>query len=80
AVFSPEDWGKAFAEGLMKNPAIFQGKSVVELGTGSGWISLLLLTRTGAAEILALDINPTAILIAKLNAWLNGTTRDGALV
>ena len=80
AVFSPEDWGRTFAEGLMKTPEIFHGKKVVELGTGSGWISLLLLMRTGAAEILALDINPTAILIARLNCWLNGTTRDGNLV
>ena len=80
AVFSPEDWGRAFAEGLMKSPELFHGKKIVELGTGSGWISLLLLLRTGAAEILALDINPTAILIAKLNAWLNGTTRNGDLI
>lgn len=80
AVFSPEEWGKTFAEGLMKAPELFNGKKIVELGTGSGWISLLLLLRTNVAEILALDINPTAILIAKLNTYLNGTTANGDIL
>ncbi len=80
AVFSPEQWGRTFAEGLMKTPEMFYGKRVVELGTGSGWISLLLLLRTGVAELLALDINPVAITLARLNCWLNGTTSDGTLV
>jgi aspartate/methionine/tyrosine aminotransferase len=77
AVFSPEHWGRTFAEGLLKSPEQFAGKKIVELGTGSGWISLLLLLRTGAQEVHGLDINPTAVTIARLNAWLNGTTRDG---
>jgi aspartate/methionine/tyrosine aminotransferase len=80
AVFSPEDWGKAFAEGLMKAPELLNGRKIVELGTGSGWISLLLLLRTNVAEILALDINPKAILIAKLNTYLNGTTAGGDIL
>src|SRR4029453_12063381 len=77
AVFSPEHWGRTFAEGLLKDPARFEGKRVVELGTGSGWISLLLLRRTSVREILALDINPIAVLMAGINAWLNGTDADG---
>lgn len=77
AVFSPEMWGRTFAEGLLKDPDQFHAKSVVELGTGSGWISLLLLLTTQVKEILALDLNPVAVLLAKLNAWLNGTTSDG---
>ncbi|HEY9867570.1 MAG TPA: aminotransferase class I/II-fold pyridoxal phosphate-dependent enzyme [Candidatus Obscuribacterales bacterium] len=79
AVFSPEHWGRTFAEGLLKDPGLFDGRRVVELGTGSGWISLLLLSRTRAAEVLGLDINPIAVLLARLNAWLNGTTSDGEL-
>jgi aspartate/methionine/tyrosine aminotransferase/SAM-dependent methyltransferase len=77
AVFSPEHWGRTFAEGLLKDPGAFDGKRVVELGTGSGWISLLLLSRTRTAEVLGLDINPIAVLLARLNAWLNGTTANG---
>ena len=80
AVFSPEYWGRTFAEGLIKQPEIYYGKKVVELGTGSGWISLLILLKTGASQVLALDLNPVAVLIAQLNKWLNGTTSDGELV
>lgn len=79
AVFSPEYWGRTFAEGLLKDPGIFGNKRIVELGTGSGWISLLLLNRTEAQEILGLDINPVAVVIANLNKWLNGTYADGTL-
>src|ERR1700722_18858776 len=36
AIFEPEQWGRTFAEGLLKEPGVFNGKSIVELGTGSG--------------------------------------------
>jgi aspartate/methionine/tyrosine aminotransferase/methylase of polypeptide subunit release factors len=78
-VCAPEHWGKTFAEGLLKEPEIFNGKSVVELGTGSGWISIVLLKRTYAKFVLGLDLNPVAVAIAKLNAWINGTEADGRL-
>ncbi len=80
AVFSPELWGQTFAEGLMKDPDQFESTRVVELGTGCGWISLLLLMKTGVKEVVGLDINPVAVTIARLNAWLNGTTRDGKVL
>ena len=80
AVFSPEFWGRTFAEGILKNSESFSGKSVVELGTGSGWISLLLLKRTSATSVLGLDINPIAVLLANINKWLNGTKSDGSLI
>ncbi len=79
AVFEPEQWGKTFVEGLLKEPEIFNGKSIVELGTGSGWVSILLLKRTYAANILGLDLNPVAVAIAKLNSWLNGSDPNGTL-
>ncbi|HEY9712359.1 MAG TPA: methyltransferase, partial [Chroococcales cyanobacterium] len=80
AVFTPELWGRTFAEGLMKSPEQFSSKSIVELGTGSGWISLLLLLRTEASEVVGLDINPVAVTLARLNVWLNGTTSDGSYI
>ena len=79
AVFEPEYWGKTFAEGLMREPEIFSGKAICELGTGSGWISILLLKRTYARFVLGLDLNPVAVAIAKLNGWLNGCEADGTL-
>lgn len=45
-------------------------KSVLELGTGSGIISLILAKR--AKLIIAADINPEAVKCAKENAKLNG--------
>ncbi len=80
AVFSPEQWGRTFAEGLLKEPEKFEGASVVELGCGSGWISLLLLLRTRVKSVLGLDINRVAVVLARLNAWLNGTKPDGTFI
>ncbi len=79
AVFSPEFWGRTFAEGLLKNTEHFRGKKIVELGTGSGWISLLLLQRSPVVEVLGLDINPVAVTLANINKWLNGSNEDGSL-
>lgn len=80
AVFSPEMWGQTFAEGLLKYPEQFHGTRVVELGTGSGWISLVLLAKTQVKEVIGLDINPVAVMTARLNAWLNGTRPDGSMI
>lgn len=80
AVFTPELWGRTFAEGLLKNAVQFDGKSIVELGTGSGWISIMLAQKCAVKSILALDLNPIAVLCANLNVWLNGTASDGTLL
>jgi aspartate/methionine/tyrosine aminotransferase/methylase of polypeptide subunit release factors len=79
AIFAPELWGRTFAEGLLKESAVFNGQSVVELGTGSGWISLLLFARTDVRRIVGLDLNPLAVAVARLNTWLNGSNADGTL-
>jgi ribosomal protein L11 methyltransferase len=47
-----------------------RGWSVVDLGTGSGILALAA-KRFGAARVVAIDIDPTAISIAKSNARLN---------
>lgn len=47
------------------------GKSVADIGTGSGILALAA-ARAGAAEVLALDINPHAALSALENARANG--------
>ena len=80
AVFSPELWGRTFAEGLLKSKEQFHGKKIVEIGTGSGWISILLLLVTDVREIVGLDLNPVACLLARLNTWLNGTTEGGEYI
>ena len=48
-----------------------KGKSVAEVGTGSGVLSLAA-ARAGAERVVAIDINPNAALSAGENARLNG--------
>src|SRR5436190_20025491 len=48
-----------------------KGKSVAEVGTGSGILSLAA-ARAGATRVVAIDINPNAALSAAENARLNG--------
>ena len=47
------------------------GKSVADVGTGSGVLALAA-ARAGAANVLAVDINPNAALCARENAEANG--------
>ncbi|MDO5616038.1 MAG: methyltransferase domain-containing protein, partial [Cruoricaptor ignavus] len=42
-------------------------KNILEIGTGTGLISLMLAQRNRKAEILAIDINPEAVILAKEN-------------
>ena len=48
-----------------------KGKSVADVGTGSGVLALAA-ARAGAASVLALDINPNAALCARADAEANG--------
>ncbi|GAB1693524.1 methyltransferase [Krasilnikovia sp. M28-CT-15] len=47
---------------------------VADIGTGSGAVAVALAKRVPASEVLALDINPTALRYARINAALAGTT------
>ena len=48
SVFAPEAWGTTFLEGLLrKSMREYRGKRMIELGVGSGWISLVPLMPTG---------------------------------
>jgi len=73
SVFEPEDWSKTFVEGLLRVPSReWNQKVVVELGTGSGWISIVLCKFTLVKQIVALDLNPHAVLVAQINFSNNG--------
>ncbi len=72
SIFEPEDWSYTFLEGLLRYPSeALDGRSLVELGCGSGWVSLALLKATRLGSIVALDLNPVAVLVAQINALLN---------
>ncbi|MBK7537237.1 MAG: aminotransferase class I/II-fold pyridoxal phosphate-dependent enzyme [Myxococcales bacterium] len=79
SVFAPEAWGTTFLEGLLrKSMREYRGKRMIELGVGSGWISLVLLRLTQLSQIIGVDLNPQAVQIARLNALLNGYHEDGS--
>lgn len=44
-----------------------QAKNILEIGTGTGVLALMLAQRNAEAQILALDIDPNAILLAQEN-------------
>ena len=52
---------------LRQRPEFVRGKSVLEIGTGSGLIALCC-KEAGASKVLATDINPNAIQCARRNA------------
>lgn len=52
---------------LREYPEVVKGKSVLEIGTGSGLIALCC-AAAGAERVVATDINPNAIACARRNA------------
>jgi predicted nicotinamide N-methyase len=74
--------GQALARYLLDNPALVQGQSVLDLGSGSGLTAIAPLL-AGARSALAADIDPLALAAAELNAAANGvviaTTPDNLL-
>lgn len=67
--------GQALARYLLDNPALVAGKTVVDLGTGSG-LTAIAAKRAGAAAVLAADIDALALAAVRVNAALNGVAVD----
>jgi aspartate/methionine/tyrosine aminotransferase/methylase of polypeptide subunit release factors len=77
-IFEPESWSHTFLEGLLRRPPhSYEGKQLIELGAGSGWVSIALLETTRLHSVLCLDVNPIAVLVCRINAILN--SHDDAL-
>ena len=66
-VFPPQEAEIYVLPFVKDHAAFFQGKTVMEIGTGSGIISLYI-AKLGAAKVVATDINPWAIESLKRNA------------
>ncbi|NIP15339.1 MAG: hypothetical protein GWM88_11735 [Pseudomonadales bacterium] len=66
-------WGSGLglAQFLLRNPAWVAGKSVVDLGSGSG-VAGIAAVMAGAARVVACDTDPDARLATAVNADLNG--------
>ncbi|AHB47335.1 50S ribosomal protein L11 methyltransferase [Hyphomicrobium nitrativorans NL23] len=62
--------GQALARYLLDNPQLVAGKSVIDLGSGSG-LTAIAAKRAGAASVLAADIDAFSCAAVRLNAALN---------
>lgn len=63
--------GQALARYLLDNPAEVSGKTVLDLGTGSG-LTAIAAMKAGAASVVAADVDRMALASAHLNAAANG--------
>jgi predicted RNA methylase len=66
-VFNPHEGEWTFGPLMKNSPELFKGKRVMEIGTGSGIISLMA-AKHGAAKVVSTDINPKAIESVTTNA------------
>jgi predicted nicotinamide N-methyase len=62
--------GLAIAQYLLDHPAEVAGRSVLDLGAGSGLCGIVA-ARAGAASVLAADVDPLAAAAIELNARAN---------
>jgi predicted nicotinamide N-methyase len=58
---------------LLKNPALVQNRSVLDLGSGGG-VAAIAAAQAGARSVIANDIDPAALSFAARNAAANGVS------
>jgi len=73
---SPPYWafcwasGQVMARHLLDNPSLVNGKTVVDFGCGSGVVAIAA-KLAGAQQVLAVDIDESALLATQINAQIN---------
>ena len=65
--------GAVLARHILDHSQAVAGKTVLDLGTGSGLVSIAA-AKAGASHVTAADIDPNAIAAVTLNAAANGVT------
>jgi predicted nicotinamide N-methyase len=74
---TPPYWAYHWAGGtvltryILDHPETVRGKSVIDLGSGSGVVGIAAM-KAGAKEVTAIDIDPNAKVAIQLNAGANG--------
>ncbi|MGO8920800.1 MAG: class I SAM-dependent methyltransferase [Stellaceae bacterium] len=63
--------GQALARHVLDHPDLVRGKAVLDFGAGAGLLALAA-AKSGAAEVVAAEIDPFAAAAIGLNAALNG--------
>jgi predicted nicotinamide N-methyase len=63
--------GQALARHVLDHPALVAGRRVVDFASGSGLVAIAA-ARAGAAEAVAVDVDPFCRAAVALNAELNG--------
>ena len=63
--------GQALARHVLDNPALVRGRRVIDLASGSGLVGIAAM-KSGAASLLAADIDQFSLEAIRLNAALNG--------
>lgn len=67
--------GQALARYILDHPDTVAGKHVLDLGSGSALVAIAA-RRAGAASATAADVDPLAVVAARLNGALNGLTLE----
>jgi predicted nicotinamide N-methyase len=67
--------GQALARYILDNPSLAAGRSVLDLGAGSGLAGIAAL-KAGAAQMLAADTDPFAVAAIALNAAANAVALE----
>lgn len=67
----PWPGGQALARYLLDHPAVVSGRSVLDLGSGSGLVAIAA-AKAGAASVIASETDPIAVAAIGLNAAING--------
>jgi predicted nicotinamide N-methyase len=62
--------GQALARYLLDHHDLIRGRTVLDVGTGSGVVAIAA-ARAGASSVIATDIDPRAVIAARRNAALN---------
>lgn len=63
--------GTVLARYILDHPEIVRGKSLIDLGSGSGVVGIAAM-KAGAQAVMAIDIDPYATAATLLNAQVNG--------
>jgi predicted nicotinamide N-methyase len=68
--------GQALARYVLDHPGVVAGRTVLDLGSGSGLVAIAA-ALAGAARVLASEIDPLAAAAIRLNAAANGVRIPG---